>query len=151
MNDQGENHTSVGAALFEYCHTRGGTRSRYGFEMRVGDNPDFWKARLLMPGAEFQGICYASWDSRTTDTGAILSTSQDRPFYALLTAGRSTFRIELMAADHADFLRRCREIGALQTGLEPLSRWTRFLAVLRFLWLRRPTIRLRSPLSIFDR
>lgn len=147
MNDQGENHTSVGAALFEYCHVEGGSRSRVGFEMRVGDNPDFWKARLLMPGAEFQGICYASFDS-----GVCEPRDEWPSFDCALYAGTTLFNVEIKAKDRADARKRCQEIGGLRVKGQPWpSRVERLKLALQFLWRRRPTIRLRSPLDMFNR
>lgn len=140
-------HDDVGSAAFDFAHRDGKSLTRFCFNMKVGENPDFWKARLLMPGAEFKGIIHAVFEM---DDGAIRSLGDSKPFNALLFAGRSCFRIELMARSQAEFERMCEEIGALQSGPAPVSARRRVACALRWFWLRRPTVRFRGPLDIFN-
>jgi hypothetical protein len=144
--NQGLDHPNIGAALFEYCHVEGGARSRYAFNMRVGDNPDFWKARLLMPGAEFIGICHAAWD-----TGACEAEDSWPVFTCHVWAGNSVFEVELPAKNLADARRRCAEIGGLRpAGDAHPTMMDRVRLRLRWLWERRPVVRFRSPLDVFS-
>jgi hypothetical protein len=46
-----EFHEDVGSASFQFAHRRERSLTRMCFNIKVGENPDFWKARLLMPGA----------------------------------------------------------------------------------------------------
>lgn len=145
MSDTGTDHPNVGAALFEYCHTEGGTRSRYGFQMRVGDNPDFWKARMLMPGAELLGICGAVFEAGAREP------QDDWPeFECRLRAGRSVFLVNIKAPNLQDARKRCAEIGGLRPAGDaaPMT-MERVRLRLRWLWVRRPVVRFRGPLDIF--
>ena len=145
--DTGTNHPNVGAALFEYAHRSGGSLSRYGFEMRVGDNPDFWKARLLMPGAEFLGICYGCFE--VEDTGACPSAHLQK-FQAGVRVGTTLFIVEIPAETIEEARRRCAEIGGLRLLEDArLTRWEHVKLVARWLWARRPVMRFRGPLDIF--
>jgi hypothetical protein len=143
---EGIDHASVGAALFEYCHVDGEEKARFGFEMRVGDNPDFWKARTLMPGAEFLGICEGAWD-----TGVCESEADWPTFACYVFAGSSIFEVNLKAKNKADARKRCAEIGGLRPALDRHP-WAmeRLRLRLRWLWERRPVIRFRGPLDVFS-
>lgn len=143
---QGIDHPNVGAALFEYGHRNSdGSITRFGFEMRVGDNPDFWRARLLMPGAEFLGTCGGAFD-----TGAFEPEDAWPRFDCRLRAGRTIFVVILPAKDIADCRRRCAEIGGLRPwrDAEPMA-MERVRLRIRWLWERRPVIRFRGPLDVF--
>lgn len=146
MNDA-EQHEDVGSASFEFRHAlRGGGFGRYAFNVKVGDNPDFWKARMLMHGAEFQGILYAVF---VVDTGA-LEMSGLFQCEAWLDVGTSRFSTIITAADVGEARLMCREIGGFRLCDDPpLSRWDKAKCVLRWLWERRPVVRWRSPLDIF--
>lgn len=146
MNPE-EFHDDVGSASFQFAHRRGGSVTRFCFNMKVGENPDFWKARLLMPGAEFQGIIHGVFEC---DDGAVRGGNGYEKCTALLHAGRSTFKIDLMARDYDEFVTMCREIGALSYSVSGPTRWQRTKCVLRWFWERRPVLRWRSPLNVFD-
>jgi hypothetical protein len=78
-----------------------------------------------------------------------MSYGQFEKFTALLPAGNTVFKVELCAKDFMEFADMCREIGALRYRKVTRPRWLEFKCVLRWLWLRRPTIRWRSPLDSF--
>lgn len=146
MNPE-EFHEDVGSASFQFCHWRAGSRTRFTFNIKVGDNPDFWKARLLMPGAQFCGVIGAVFE---TDDGAIRAPDGYRSYYTFLTAGNTRFDIHLMARSQSEFEAMCREIGALEIQPGDVSRWRRMKCILRWFWERRPVVRWRSPLDVFD-
>lgn len=141
-----EQHDDVGSASFQFAHRRDGSVTRFCFNMKVGENHYFWKARLLMPGAEFQGIIHGVFE---VDDGATSSLDGYRPFYATLSAGNTTFVIQLMAIDQDEFALMCREIGALASSPECVTRWRKFQCVVRWFWERRPIVRWRSPIESF--
>lgn len=153
MDNNGTDSPLVGSAIFEYGHREEGSLARFGFTMRVGDNPDFWKARLLMPGAEFQGICYAAFE----DTGTVEPEEDWRVFTCVLAAGRSMFLVDIPSRSLEEARARCSEIGGLRPQCDlwngqarPAGMLERASLVLRWFWERRPVVRFRSPLSIFD-
>lgn len=146
MNDA-EQHRDVGSASFQFCHRRAGSCTRIAFNLKVGDNPDFWRARLLMPGAEFTGIICAVFE---TDDGAV-SKIADQEFRAVLYAGRSRFVITLFAEYEEEARAMCLEIGGFRLLYDECpTRWQRANLVLRFFWARRPVVRWRSPLDVFN-
>lgn len=140
-----EDHPHVGSYSFEFGHHAPTGWQRRSFYIKAGDSPDFWKLRLLMPGAEMQGLIYVVFE----DTGSIGKLTDEEPCYALIRAGRTVFKIELFAKTRGQFEQQCREIGALQYTMSGLSRWFRIRCVLRWFWERRPVVRWRSPLERF--
>lgn len=142
-----EQHADVGSASFQFAHRKdNGSLSRFCFNMKVGDNPDFWKARLLMHGAEFKGIIYGVIEC---DDGAIKPHGWFRDVWTL-EVGRSQFRVELVGDTFAECEQMAREIGGFHYfASPPLTRRAKLKCVLRWLWERRPVVRWRSPLDCF--
>lgn len=138
-------HKDVGSHSFQFAHKGNGSTTRFCFNVMVGENPDFWKARLLMHGAEFCGVIHGVFEG----DGAIDTLDGYRPFQVHLITGRSKFTFILHAKDEMELNIMCHEIGGVYSRpcLLPLE-W-RIRCFLLFLWKRRPTIRFRSPLDCF--
>lgn len=158
-----ESHPNVGSHLFEYRFDREGSSTRYGFNIRVGDDPNWPGAMKLMPGAVLMGKLYAVFEAHETDDGAVISHANDGHWYDCeLHVKDSVFRTSIWALSGAEAYARVKAIGGLRLVggrgfdiadwmVEPQAGTKERLSLfLRWHWLRRPTIRRRSPLDIFD-
>lgn len=145
------NHPDVGSASFQWWHTHpDGHSSRFCFTMKVGDSPDFWRARLLMPGAEFGYWIFGVIEAGDIDgiDGALEMDAEEQGWWCHVKAGRSVFWVELHCRTRVEAVAMCREIGCLRLKGEPsATRWERWKAMARFFWERRPVVKLRSPLD----
>lgn len=146
----------VGATSFTYQppdieSCGGAVNPKWVFYMRHGDNPAFRWAHLLMPGAVRDGVIYGvipaeGDDNEESEDGLILGGQ----FYkCCLEAGGQFFETWIWARNTTELMKVCLHIGALRPddGSYNITRWQRFKCVLRYFWLRRPTIKLRSPVQ----
>ncbi len=138
-------HPDVGSISFQYVHPcPDGSLERRCFCMKVGDNPDFWLAERLMPGAE-KGGCLV---------GVIVGDEdEDQSFQVFLRVRGSCFETRIYADSPEELAAALMSIGGLQTtwlGSPELTWSEKVKLVLRWYWERRPVLRRRSPLAIFD-
>lgn len=146
MNDQGIHHPDVGAHLFEYPFAEPDGLHRYAFTIHAGDNPDFPAAIRLLPGAHLIGCVAAGFAVDFAEPA-----DHWTKFYCRVAAGRSTFCTTISARSLDDARARCCAIGGLRVDGDPLpSRRQRLALQIRYFWLRRPTVRRRTPLDVFS-
>lgn len=144
----------VGATCFTFQPP--GIESVYGsidpkwqFHMRHGDNPAFRWAHLLMPGAVHTGITYGVIPAGGEYDQSSAEVLGGQFYKCCLEAGGQFFETWLWARNTAELMKMCRHIGAVRPddGSYNVTPWERFKCVLRYFWLRRPTIKLRSPVK----
>lgn len=143
--DDSQLHPDVGSISFQYAHPEPhGGWTRREFCIKVGDNPDLWLAERLMPRAE-KGGCLV---------GVFVSDDESvyRPYACQLLAGNSVFHTTIYAEDALELQRALSAIGGLQPAFsaKKLALWEQIKLVLLWYWERRPVLRRRSPLEIFD-
>lgn len=144
-------HPDVGTYTMEYAFSsESGTITRYCFTIKVGDDPNWWLAQRLMPGAVNIGKLHAVFEAES-DTGAVHYDEVGRFYDCELVVRGSVFRTKLWATGAAELFDRLQQIGGLSwVGFKPIRVSSRFPLFLRYYWLRRPCIRRRSPLDIFN-
>jgi hypothetical protein len=150
---------TVGATCFTFqppgiASTNGAVNPKWCFYMRHGDNSAFRWAHLLMPGAVREGVVYGvipAGSAYTKDYDDLVDGG--RFYHCDLQAGGQIFCTMLWARDLTELRKVCRHIGAVVSCYDVAnrgdypSRWQRIKCVLRYFWLRRPTIKLRSPVT----
>jgi hypothetical protein len=142
-----ELHPDVGSISFQYSHPEpNGGWSRREFCVKAGDNPDFWLAERLMPGAERDG-CLVGVFVCGDDT-------KHQSFEVEVRARGSIFKTRIFAETPEELAGALCSIGGglmlAWPGSPSLTRWQQIKLVLRWYWERRPVIRRRSPLWRFD-
>lgn len=146
LHQQGIHHPDVGAHWFEYPYGDARGLFRYGFRIHAGDNPDFPAAIRLLPGAHLIGCVAAGFAVDFAEPA-----DHWTKFYCRVAAGRSTFCTTISARSLDDARARCCAIGGLRVDGDPLpSRRQRLALQIRYFWLRRPTVRRRTPLDVFS-
>lgn len=143
----------VGATCFTFQPP--GIESVYGsidpkwqFHMRHGDNPAFRWAHLLMPGAVHTGITYGVIPAEGIDTEPSAEVDGGRFYHCGLLTGGQVFETYIWARNTYELRKMLEHIGLVRRIWDVEStRWQRFKCVFRYFWLRRPTIKLRSPVK----
>lgn len=144
--DPRELHPDVGSISFQYSHPEpGGGWSRREFFIKAGDNPDFWLAERLMPGAE-RGGCIV---------GIFTIDEEEAQSYEVeLRVRGSVFKTRIFAEEISELAGALESIGGLRitwpNGCPGFTTWEQIKLMARWYWERRPVIRRRSPLWRFD-
>lgn len=143
--DPSQLHPDVGSVVFQYWHPepRGGWTRRC-FYIKPGDNPDFWLAERLMPGA-------AKGESLVGVFG-IEDEDEANSFQVFLPVYRSCFETRIYADSPEELAFALDVIGGLQLswlGSPNRSVCDEIKLICRYYWERRPILRRRSPLDRF--
>lgn len=122
----------------------GRVRNSIVFYMKVGDDPNWWWAQRLMPGAVVEGRI-----AGVVNCDSILKDGDSWPSWDCeLHVCGSIFRTVLLAQNRWDALTMCRDIGGLiLKGARFPTFWEKTKLFLKYYWLRRPIITRRDPLS----
>lgn len=144
----------VGATCFTFqpsgiASANGAVNPKWSFYMRHGDNPAFWCAHLLMPGAVRDGVVYEVIPTDDVETEVSVEIDGGRFFKCGLKSGGQVFETYIWARNNYELRKMCRHIGAMMQiwEVDTVTHWQRLKCVLRYFWLRRPTIKLRSPVT----
>ncbi len=127
----------------------GACNPKWMFYIRHGDNPAFRWAHLLLPGAVKEGVIYGVIPADDVETEVSAEVDGGRFFKCGLKAGGQVFETYIWARDNYELRKMCRHIGAVRQIWEvnSVTRWQRIKCFLRYCWLRRPAIKLHSPVS----
>lgn len=144
----------VGATCFTFHppgieSAHGILNPKWEFHMRHGDNPAFRWAHLLMPGAVRTGVTYGVIPDEEIDTEVSAEVDGGRFYHCGLKVDGHIFDTYIWARNTYELAKMLRHIGGIRRiwNIDNLTRWERFKCVLRYFWLRRPTIKLRSPVE----
>lgn len=121
--------------------------NRGTFSMKAGDNPDFWMAQRLMPGAVVYGKV-AGIVIHGAASEDELQEAYEKHFHACeLRVGRSVFRTRIYAPSPEDLLPVLRSIGGLRRAGDAPAGWLeRVCLFVEYYWRRRPVVVRRNPL-----
>ena len=144
--EEAELHPNVGAYAFQYAHkTSDGALQRREFHIKFGDDPNRWVAERMMPGAECTGQITAVYEG---DGAAV---SNDAEYKVCVVHKGSKFEFSLFAKTYEEFLDARNSIGLLSNyGIMEFDWAAKLIYMLKWYWLRRPTIKRKSPLDVFD-
>ncbi len=148
MDKEGYNHDSVGAWDCQYkCSLpseSGCSKNIRTFELKAGDDPNFKLAKWMMPGAEIIG--QIAWAQNCFD-----DSERDRSLKfhtCAIKVGGSVFKSMICAKNKRELNIICRDIGGMRPIEEPpLPFLTKLGLIIKYLWLRRPQIKFRSPVD----
>lgn len=123
----------------------------YEFLVRAGDDPNLSKLQMLLPGALYTG---KSWGLSldVVQQHSMDPTQEHRMrggclYPCAVHAGTSVFRMLIWARDRNDLWDTCKRLGAVRPAAwaVEVTAWQRLVCRLRYLWERRPQLRLRDP------
>lgn len=143
--DDSQLHPDVGSTVFQYWHPAGnGSWERRAFYIKHGDNPDFWLAERMLPGAAKGESIVGVFEVDAED-------DDQTEFSVIVRVGQSVFRTHIFAKTSQELLAAIDIIGGmeLEGTAYPITLRDRLKLFCRYYWERRPILRRRSPLDRF--
>lgn len=148
-------HPDVGSWTFQFvCSLSsefGLSKNMVSFNIKVGDDPNFILAQYLMPGAELLGQIHGVIPCGEEPSEDFYVSTKNGPvlfhsYPCAIKVNGSVFKTMLYAENPQDLQVMCNDIGGMRPiEDDSLSFITKCSLFIKYFWLRRPQITLRSP------